>query len=158
MSTGYIPPFTTLNEGIARSADGETVTMSKELFSLLIAGLADAAGFDAGWYRAEYPDVASAVGRGDVTNELEHFAFFGYEEGRAHRMMPVDEAWYRTNYPDIDAALQESDLMTAYEHYNQFGYWEGRVGTPTAEMEAQSWSDAIERSAEAVRERESALD
>ena len=40
-------------------------------------------GFDEGWYRENYPDVAAAVASGALASGLDHYRAFGWKEGRA---------------------------------------------------------------------------
>ena len=153
MSIEYVPPFANLRKALRISADELSVTMSKELFTTLIAALADAAGFDPVWYRATYPDAASATDRGEYADELEHFAAVGYQEGWLHRKLSVDQDWYRGNYPDIDDALRESGDFDTQDHFEEFGYAEGRANSAAVEVEAEKWAEVIARSAALVHGR-----
>jgi len=85
--------------------------------------------FDAAWYRAQNPDVASGGG-----DPLTHFLRSGWREGR--RPNPVfDPAWYLERYPDV-AATGQNPLA----HYVLSGAAEGR--DPAAEFSASGYLDA----------------
>jgi predicted O-methyltransferase YrrM len=150
MTPAYLPPFNQFQRALAFSANGDTVTMSKEIFQLLVSGLAQAAGFDAKWYRWEYPEVASAINRGEVAGELAHFVQVGYELGQFHAPMVVDDNWYETNYPDVGQSIADGQVDNAQQHYRGFGYFEGRAMDAESEIEAQRWNAAIDLSADLV--------
>jgi glycosyltransferase involved in cell wall biosynthesis len=147
----YLPLHSNLQQGVALSPDGDVVMMSRELFRLFLASAARVAEFDPAWYRSEYPDVAAAVDHGDMIDELEHFATFGYEEGRAPRRMAVDEAWYREVYPDVDDAIRDGSMVSAEVHFNDLGYHEGRTGDASSQNEMRLWEATIAQSGERLR-------
>ena len=146
----YLPPYSTLKEGIGVSPDGSLVVMSRDLFRMFVASAARAARFDATWYRTEYPDVQAAIDCGDLGNELDHFAAFGYEEGRAPARMSVEEPWYREIYQDVDEAIRDGLIASAEDHYNEIGYREGRAADSGSENEVRRWQEAIAQSEELV--------
>ena len=149
MDIGYLPPYELLKAGIVISEDGQSITMSRGLFQLLVAA-AHGASFDAIWYKRQYPDVAEAIATADVEDELEHFAVAGYEEGRAPAFFEIDEGWYLETYPDIAEAIKSGELQDAETHYNEIGYVEGRASDPVVAEQAERWLNAIAESAETV--------
>lgn len=74
-----------------------------------------AVGFDANFYLARNPDVASAG-----IDPLQHFQAFGWHEGRAPDAF-FDVAFYLSHNPDVAAAG-----LNPLAHYEQFGWKEGR--------------------------------
>ena len=147
----YLPPYSALKEGIGVSPDGDLVVMSRDMFRMFVVALARAAQFDAAWYRREYPDVEAAISQGDLANELDHFATFGYEEGRAPARMAVAEPWYREAYPDVDEAIRDGVLASAEDHYNDIGYLEGRAADAASGNEIRRWQEVIARSQDLVQ-------
>jgi hypothetical protein len=148
----YIPPYQTLQDGIAVSPDGRAVLLSRDMFRMLIGALAQTAGFDPNWYRAQYLDVAEALESGELTDELEHFAHCGYEEGRMHAHLVVDQGWYRDVYPDVDDEIADGVLTSAEDHYNGSGYLEGRAASAMDEKDVMRWQEAIAESAQIIQE------
>jgi hypothetical protein len=153
----YLPPYSALKAGIGVSPGGDLVVMSREMFRMFVAALATAAAFDAAWYRREYPDVEAAIDQGDLEGELDHFATFGYEEGRMPARMVVEETWYRDAYPDVDAAIRDGVLASAEDHYNDIGHIEGRAPDAASQNEIRRWQEAIDRSQDLARAQAPAL-
>ena len=80
--------------------------------------------FDAQYYMASYPDIAS-----QFPNEYgacRHFAFYGIREGRKGNA-EFDVYAYRDRYTDL-RELFGDDLYLYYMHYINCGYNEGRIG------------------------------
>ena len=157
MKTSYFPPFTIMKAGLGISGDGRTVSMSRELFDRLV-GLAVRADFDPVWYRSENPDVAASVEEGAVVDELEHFASYGYQEGRRQAYFEVDEAWYLETHRDVAEAVEEGDFIDAEAHYNEVGYVEGRAADADTQVDADAWHEIITASQALVGEEEPAAD
>lgn len=155
MKTSYFPPFTILKMGLAISGDGRTVSMSRELFDRLVA-LAVRAEFDPVWYRSENPDIAASVTEGALVDELEHFASYGYEEGRRQAYFEVDEAWYLETHRDVAEAVEAGDFIDAEAHYNEVGYIEGRAADADTQVDADAWAEIIAASRALVGEEEPA--
>jgi hypothetical protein len=149
MRTPFFPPYAILKGGIARSDDETTVTMSRELFHFLIAAAA-APTFDPEWYRNEYPDVVEPIEDGALIDEIDHYAQYGYEEGRIPRSFVLDEAWFLEAYGDVSDAAASGEVASVGTFYNHVGYLEGRATDEKSEAQAQRWREAIERSADAV--------
>ena len=120
--------------------------MSSDIFKLFLSGLVQASGFNPEWYRDSYSDVALAIQRKTVTDELAHFVELGYQEGRLPAPASVNERWYRRKYSDVDEAIREGAFENSEEHYREFGRVEGRAADAELEDGAQRWFNAIERS------------
>lgn len=150
MEPSYLPPFGELQRALSTSSDGATVTMSSDVFKLLLGGLAQASGFNAEWYRDFFPDVAPAIRDGLSADELTHFIEVGYSEGRFPAPVALDEQWYRKNYPDVDEAIKRGEVESPGEHYVECGWKEGRAPDAKTEVEARRWRQAIESSAAAI--------
>jgi hypothetical protein len=146
----YLPPYQELKDGIAIPADGETITMSRDMFRMLIEAAAKSLLFDPEWYRTEYPDVAAAIESGDVESEIEHYASFGYEEGRMPAYLTVDESRYLTQNSDVAQAIEAGEMPGAETHFNEIGYLEGRAPDAEVERQAQRWARVIAESAQVV--------
>jgi hypothetical protein len=153
----YLPPYQLLRNAVAVSPDGQAVLMSRDTLRMLIGALAQVSGFDAAWYRGEYPDIAEAIESGELADELDHFAFCGFEEGRMPGWLPVDEAWYRDVYADVDDALAGATLTSAADHYNGSGYQEGRASSPQDEAIVLRWQDVLAEGTQIVEARVSAM-
>ncbi len=83
--------------------------------------------FEPNFYLALYPDVSTAVSRGETT-ALQHFINAGQFENRD----PITEFFsdiYLDRNPDIATAVS-SDYLTAYEHFVKSGQQEGRSPGP----------------------------
>lgn len=90
----------------------------------------DSSYFDADWYLAAYPDVASS------SDSLRHYLDFGWKEGRNPGPL-FDTKWYIATYPDV-ASSGENPLI----HFLQWGATEGRLPHPLFVGVAQAPSAA----------------
>lgn len=81
--------------------------------------------FDNVLYLAANPDVAAAVAGGLFRSGLEHFAAFGWAEGR-HSILAVDDRFYRDRYTDVNDAIETGDLVSSNQHFVLHGQREGR--------------------------------
>lgn len=79
--------------------------------------------FDASYYYNTYPDVAAAYGM-DETQLLNHFIYFGVNEGRSASAEFNPQA-YRQRYADLQQAFG-SDMAAYCTHYVNCGRSEGR--------------------------------
>ncbi len=75
--------------------------------------------FDAEWYLAQYPDIAT-IGQ----TPLDHFTVSGAKEGRSPHPL-FDTAWYLTTYPDVAESGREP-----FRHYLLYGPKERRSPHP----------------------------
>jgi hypothetical protein len=157
MKTSYFPPFGILKFGLRFSDDRRVVSMSRELFCKLLAA-AVRAEFDPVWYCSENPDIAAPVKEGAVADELEHFAAYGYEEGRRQAYFEVDEAWYLEEYRDVAEAVEAGDFIDAEAHFNATGYIEGRAGDAEMQADTVAWADVIAASRALVGAEEPAVE
>jgi hypothetical protein len=157
MKTNYFPPFDILKVGLGISEGGRVVSMSRELFDRLVAA-AVRAEFDPLWYRSENPDIASTDGQDQLVDELEHFATYGYSEGRRQAYFEVDEAWYLETHRDVAEAVEAGDFIDAEAHFNETGYIEGRASDADTQADADEWLKIIAGSAQLVRPEEPAAE
>lgn len=100
-----------------------------ELLHALLAGVK----VDEQWYLATYPDVAVAVGAGDMKSAHEHYVRSGYFENRLPGPIRVDERWYMSEYPDVLAAIKSGAFKSGQQHFERNGFQEGR-------LPAEGWS------------------
>lgn len=64
----------------------------------------------------------------------EHYAIFGYNEGRAiNSGGQFNASYYLALYPDVAA---QYNLSTANEHFRNYGTWEGRSGNAVGQFNA----------------------
>ena len=142
MNPDYFPPYDLLKSGLEFTHDGEVVSMSRDLFALLVRA-ATATGFDEVWYKSAYPDVSDAVRDGAFRDELEHFSTQGYKEGRLPVYYVVDNDWYLETYPDIGEAIGGEGYADAEAHFNEAGYAEGRAADAAMLAQVEAWDEAI---------------
>jgi len=82
---------------------------------------------DEDWYLAKYPDIASAIKAGTISNAREHFQLYGFYEHRMPYEIVVDEQWYLDQYPDIRSAVEALAYVSGQHHFEELGYKEGRI-------------------------------
>jgi hypothetical protein len=128
----YVPPLRIL------SAAGDTVRSDRQItlplesfYAILRAAFAGDA-FDADWYIATYPDVATAIADGIVPDAVTHFVRFGYFENRRPRSFDVDARWYEDAYDDVAGAIRSGIISDARTHFNANGYFESRAPNAAA--------------------------
>jgi hypothetical protein len=85
---------------------------------------------DEDWYLNMYPDVKTAIDRGDVESASEHYVRFGFYEHRLPYAIEVDESWYIQTYADVREAIARNNFESAREHFLLVGYKEGRLPYP----------------------------
>lgn len=106
-------------------------------FFLQIALLS--ADFDEKEYLRVNPDVAEAIGRGEVENGKIHYIGFGYFEGRRGAGPVVDDDWYLRKYPDVNSAVRKKEVASATDHFHVVGSGEGRSPNADYEEDALQW-------------------
>ena len=127
----YVPPLRILADaGSVDRADNRITLPLESFYALLRAAFAGPA-FDADWYIATYPDVATAIADGVVPDAVTHFVRFGYLENRRPRSFDVEVRWYEDAYQDVAGAVRSGAVSDARSHFNANGYFEARA--PTAE-------------------------
>ncbi len=126
----YVPPFRML-ESVGEVACREnSLTLPLEAFYAILAAAFSGRAFDAVWYAATYPDVATAIADRIVTDEITHFVRFGYFEGRRPRPFDVDTGWYEETYQDVAQAIRSGAVSDARSHFDANGYFEARAPDP----------------------------
>ena len=129
-----------------------------------LQALSPCGGFNEARYRLNYPHVAAAIGRGDVSSGFMHFVIFGGHETQANLpgavavcghaaeaawlcggqvgLGPVvwwfDENFYLSVYPDVHELVRHSRLKSGLEHYLVTGFREGRVPSMAAFVDMPS--------------------
>jgi hypothetical protein len=151
MNSEYFPPFESLKAGLAFSSDGEVISMSRDLFAMLVRA-ASAATFDPVWYNSANPDITTAVAEGWIAGGLEHYSTSGYQEGRKPVHFVVDNDWYLSNYPDVQEAIGLDGYLDAEAHFNDIGYSEGRAADVAMVAEIEAWDRAIAASRAKITE------
>src|SRR5262249_36256621 len=81
--------------------------------------------FDAAFYLAHNPDVASAIAKGLLPDAWTHFRLYGKFEGRQPSAL-FNESFYLAHNPDVAFAVAMHILPTGFDHYVLFGYAEPR--------------------------------
>jgi hypothetical protein len=123
----YVPPLRLL-AGLGDVERSETsVTLPLEAFQAVLRAAFAGSAFDPAWYRATYPDVATAIAEGIVPDEISHFVGYGYFEGRRPRSFDVDTRWYEDTYEDVAKAIRDGAISDARSHFNSNGYFEPRA-------------------------------
>ena len=108
--------------------NGETVTMSRDLFMRLLEAALRAKGtFDEKYYLSRYPDIQDAIRRKMIPNCASHYYMTGYLECRVPAKIPVDEKYYLAENPDISNAIKKGTLKSAQDHFEVSGLSEGRL-------------------------------
>ncbi len=85
--------------------------------------------FDESWYRATYPEVASAITSGAMYSGLQHFLHWGQLENRNSSPF-VDTIYYLQSNPDVASVYAGGGLYSAFDHFLRWGQTEGRSPTP----------------------------
>ncbi|MBW4582324.1 MAG: hypothetical protein KME42_22380 [Tildeniella nuda ZEHNDER 1965/U140] len=80
-------------------------------------------GFDERFYLMAYPDVKTAVERGQFRNGYTHYQKAGRFEGRFPRF---SEASYLAKNPDVAEAVRRRSIRSGYEHWLKNGRFENR--------------------------------
>ncbi|MFH0296332.1 hypothetical protein AAFX91_03690 [Bradyrhizobium sp. 31Argb] len=123
--------------------NGGRVEIPAGLFKLLLQIALASADFDEDGYLRENPDVAKALGSGEIESAHVHFIGFGYFEGRHGGGPEVDEDWYTQKYPDVAAAVREGKIKSAKQHFHLIGGAEGRSPNLDQEENAAQWKKAL---------------
>ena len=139
---GYIAPYSVMKSviGVAKGPEGPTrVDMPIEVFGRIFELALRQMGFDEAGYLERNPDVAKALGTGQVKSAVGHFARTGYFEGRETTPPALDTSWYLKEYPDVAKSIQQGKLKSANEHWGHNGYYEGRAPSPQLAAEVSGW-------------------
>jgi hypothetical protein len=143
----FVPPAVSLLNALkidqAIFDKGGRVEIPAGLFKLLLQIALAAADFDEDGYLKENPDVASALGSGEIDSAHVHFIGFGYFEGRQGAGPEVDEHWYMQKYPDVATAVREGRIKSARHHFHMIGAAEGRSPNRDQEDNAAQWKKAL---------------
>jgi hypothetical protein len=122
---------------------GGTVEIPVSLLKLLLQIALAAADFDEEAYLKENPDVAKAVGQGEVESAHLHYMGFGYFEGRQGGGPEVNEDWYLQKYPDVASATRDGKIKSAKQHFHLIGAAEGRAPNSDQQDNAAQWKKAL---------------
>jgi hypothetical protein len=143
----FVPPAVSLLNALkidqAIFEKGGQVEIPAGLFKLLLQIALAAADFDEDGYLKENPDVANALGSGEIESAHVHFIGFGYFEGRQGAGPEVDEHWYMQKYPDVATAVLEGRIKSARQHFHMIGAAEGRSPNRDQEDNAVQWKKAL---------------
>ena len=127
----YVPPLRILTDAGSVNSANDKITLPLEAFYAILRAAFAGPAFDADWYIATYPDVATAIADGVVPDAVTHFVRFGYFENRRPRSFDVDVRWYEEAYQDVAGAIRTGAISDARSHFNANGYFEARA--PNAE-------------------------
>jgi hypothetical protein len=107
-----------------------SVDIAREDLLGLVRSILIAVPIDETWYRASYPDVASAIDHGTIASAADHYAKFGYFDGRLPFDIAVDEDWYVSRYEHVRTGLARGVATSGQDHFIRLGYKEGCRPTP----------------------------
>jgi hypothetical protein len=104
--------------------------------------------FDPNWYLERYPDVGSAIGRGEWRCALHHY-LTNDTPTNFDPAPEFSEAHYLRSYPDIAAAVYRGRFRNGYAHFIAIGLAEGRSAGAASkpvpsESESRSANELIE--------------
>ena len=85
--------------------------------------------FDADFYLASNPDVASGIANGGMADPLTHFQRHGQFEGRNPNAF-FDTAFYLASNPDVAAGVAEGWVESAARHFINYGQFDWRSPNP----------------------------
>ena len=143
----FVPPAVSLLNALKIDQTifekGGRVEIPSGLLKLLLQIALAAADFDEDGYLKENPDVANALGSGEIESAHVHFIGFGYFEGRQGAGPEVDEHWYMQKYPDVATAVREGRIRSARHHFHMIGAAEGRSPNRDQEDNAAQWKKAL---------------
>ncbi|BBX47790.1 hypothetical protein GCM10009641_11660 [Mycobacterium cookii] len=88
--------------------------------------------FDPAWYMQRYPEVASAIERGDWRCSLHHYLTNDMPT-KFDPSPEFSEERYLRSYPDIAAAVYRGRFRNGYAHFIQIGLAEGRLAEAASE-------------------------
>jgi len=142
-SPEYLPHIDLLLQALRISRERlnsrSKIAVDARLLRGLLQALAATQPFDEEFYRATYPDLASANDSGEIPDLHQHFISSGYFEGRFGVRPAVDEAFYTGTYKDIAQAVLRGDIADGAEHYLRSGAAEGRVPSAEARPAIDAW-------------------
>jgi hypothetical protein len=125
----YVPPFEVLRRMVTIGVvKGVTqVSAPYEDFLKLLRTLISVIEIDEGWYLRQYDDVALAIRSGTVQSAQQHFAVYGFFEGRLPFQITIDEEWYLAANPDVAENVRKGIIPSGQAHFDAAGYREGRL-------------------------------
>ena len=128
----YLVPFASLKQSVRFVSEKGNLKadMTYDEFLDVVRKLLMAVPVDEGWYRAQYPDVASAIDDGAYASATSHFVDHGYLEGRRPFPVKIDEAYYLAANQDVRDGIADGTIPSAQEHFDRHGYEEGRSPAP----------------------------
>jgi hypothetical protein len=145
----YVPSadslMAALNASRADLNGNGRVEVPARLLKLLLQIALATTEFDEQGFLSHNPDVAKAIGRGEVESAHMHFIGYGYFEGRQGSGPVVDEDWYLQQYPDVGSAVREGRIISAAQHFHLVGGAEGRSPNPEQIDAAQQWKMALKQ-------------
>ena len=143
----HLIPWALLKEAIGfngdRSKPDTTVTMTNQVFRLLMEAAVKSQPFDEAAYLAANPDVAAGVKAKLCPDARAHYVASGYYEGRPAGSAAFDEAWYVSRYADVKRALLLGQSASGHEHFAGPGVREWRSPNAAAEPDIARWRHAV---------------
>ena len=139
----YVPHIDLLLKALRVNRDRlnsrSKIAIDARLLRALLQGIAAAAPFSESFYLETYPDLASAVASGGITDARRHFVEVGFLEGRFGAPPPVNEAFYSNQYEDVARAIAQGDVTSGVEHYMRSGAAEGRLPSLQMTEAVENW-------------------
>ncbi|WP_424363283.1 hypothetical protein [Methylocystis parvus] len=121
----------------------DKVTMSREMFLMLMRAAVAGSRFDEEAYLQKNPDIKKAVDNKSIADPKAHYVEAGYFEGRAANFQELDVEWYLGFYKDVASALKDGTISSAEQHYYGHGLREWRAPDEAALPSVHAWRKAI---------------
>jgi hypothetical protein len=132
------------NSLLSTNRQDQTVVVDLSLLRSTISEAIRTMPFDPVYYQSTYPDVAKLRVSGKIRNLNDHFAEFGFFEGRVPCWPEFDAEFYLGHYPDIREAVLRREFCTGFEHYINHGRCEGRIPTRSLQHEIEYWKSVLD--------------
>jgi hypothetical protein len=139
----FIPPYRMILDHLgvkpSNGSGAKTLMVSKDVFDLMIMTILRCIDFDEEQYLSLNPDVRQAVQEGLFLNGRDHFARYGYFEGRMGGVPVIDPEWYALANADVADALKVGEVDSAQQHYFKWGIEEWRAPNREALELVEAW-------------------
>ncbi|WP_415486191.1 glycosyltransferase [Acetobacter sp.] len=98
--------------------------------------------FDPVWYLSTYPEVTTAIEKGEVRSALHHF-LTNPSPSAYNPLEWFSEDYYLGLYPDIAHAITGGKLRSAYDHFVRYGAFERRKPHPDVDLNTYFFSGTV---------------
>jgi hypothetical protein len=143
----YVPPLDSILRMLNSNRDAldgnHAIKVPASLLRLLLKMSVAGSDINEAGYLSSNPDISAAFAEGKIASPEDHYAAFGFFEGRLGATPNVDEDWYLKSYPDVAEAVKLGKVKSASEHFALIGAAEGRSPTAKYESQAAQWRRAF---------------